>query len=111
MDILFCCNEDYSETNIYLFNHIVEAANFEKRQKILLDSYLKYHFKGRENDSHREIYMNMMDKIITTAGETSVAAMAEEMVYSERYINKVFNEFARISPKKYCNLMRFQYLL
>lgn len=94
-----------------LFYRMIEAKSFEERQKVFLMSYLNFYFAEKKNDGCREIYLHMLDEIVRTAGETSVAAMAEEMVYSERYVNKVFKEAAGIAPKKYCKLIQFQYLL
>ena len=94
-----------------LFEQIVMADSFEERQKLFMNSYLHYYHKEKLKDSSLELYLYMLKEIIETAGEISVADIAEKMVYSERYVNKIFNEFAGLSPKKYCKLMQFQYLL
>ena len=94
-----------------LFEQIVMADSFEERQKLFMNSYLHYYHKEKPKDSSLELYLYMLKEIIETVGEISVADIAEKMVYSERYVNKIFNEFAGLSPKKYCKLMQFQYLL
>lgn len=94
-----------------LIDRIIEARNFEERQNIFMESYLKYYYTDSKEDSSRKIYRYMIKEIVATAGEASVAAIAEAMAYSERYANKVFKEYSGIAPKKYCKLMQFQYLL
>lgn len=94
-----------------LFDRIIEARNFEERQNIFMKSHLNYYYTDSGEDSNRKIYQYMIKEMIETAGETSVAAMAKAMAYSERYANKVFKEYSGIAPKKYCKLMQFQYLL
>lgn len=94
-----------------LFDRIIEARDFEERQNIFMESYLNYYYTDSKEESSRKIYRYMIKEIIATAGEASVAAMAEAMAYSERYANKVFKEYSGIAPKKYCKLMQFQYLL
>lgn len=94
-----------------LFARIMEADNFEKKQNVFMDSYLRYYYAEEHKDSNMELYLCMLKEIIGTAGEISVADMAEKLVYSERYVNKIFKGFAGLAPKKYCKLMKFQYLL
>ena len=94
-----------------LIDRIIEARNFEERQNIFMESYLKYYYTDSKEDSSRKIYRYMIKEIVATAGEASVAAIAEAMAYSERYANKVFKEYSGIAPKKYCKLVQFQYLL
>lgn len=94
-----------------LFERIIEAKNFEQRQKLFMDSYLNDYYEEEKTKSNQEIYNYMIREIVSNAGEITVAQMAKNMMYSERYINKIFKEFTGISPKKYCKLMQFQYLL
>lgn len=89
---------------------IVEAADFEKRADIFMETYLHSLLKEtrQENSSKSCLMQAMKKKIFLSGGEISVHALEEYTGYSSRYINRVFHEMLGINPKTFCRIMKFQ---
>jgi len=51
---------------------------------------------------------NLFELIFTTNGEISVKELSERIFWSERQINRYFNQQFGLSLKTYCNILRFQ---
>jgi AraC-like DNA-binding protein len=50
----------------------------------------------------------LFDLILTANGEVSIKELSEKVVWSERQINRYFNQQFGLSLKAYCNILRFQ---
>lgn len=94
-----------------LLPKIVAAESLEERQKIFMESYMKFYIAEDAAAFRQHLDTYLLEEIIHTAGSVTVADLAEDTCYSERYVNKVFKESYGMVPKLYCKLMRFQYLL
>lgn len=94
-----------------IYTRIVSTTDFEEQQNIFMALYLKYYLAQEEYGAKDTLNRYLLEEITRTAGSVTVAELAEQTGYSERYVNKVFKESFGVVPKLYSKLMRFQYLL
>lgn len=94
-----------------LFEQITTSRDFAYQIQVFLSHYLRYREEHMTQDCHKEMKQFMMSKIMQSAGQIKIKDLAELSGYSTRYINKIFTEEFGLSPKIYCKLMRFQYLI
>lgn len=80
-----------------------------------IDVFMSYYLENKqmyEADLQENVLRDFLLKtIIEHKGKIKVRTLAEASGYSERYVNKVFNNELGMSPKAFSKLMRFQYLL
>lgn len=94
-----------------LFEQITSSKDFNYQIQIFMDKYLKLYNYSETMNKHKDLRNFMMSNIMETAGQIRVKELADATGYSVRYINKMFSEQFGLSPKVFCKLMRFQYLL
>lgn len=94
-----------------LFEKITSSRDFNYQIKIFMDKYLKIYEYSQMISKHKDLKKFIMSSIMKTAGQIRVNELAETTGYSVRYINKTFSQEFGLSPKVFCKLMRFQYLL
>jgi len=94
-----------------LFEKITSSRDFNYQIQTFLTRYLKFYTVSLASDKYVDLKKQMLKKINETAGQIKVKELADEAGYSVRYINRVFSEEFGLSPKLFCKLMRFQYLL
>lgn len=91
-----------------LTEKICEAKTFQKRVDIFTSLFLN-------NENNKMIYPSFIEhavkKIYSTKGNISVDKIVEDVGYSNRYLQKKFNELVGMSPKFFCQVVRFQYAL
>ncbi|MDR2088334.1 MAG: helix-turn-helix domain-containing protein [Clostridiales Family XIII bacterium] len=58
-----------------------------------------------------ELLQLMINAVCASGGETRVRDLEEITLYSSRYINRVFRDNMGISPKAFCEHVRFQQLI
>ena len=59
----------------------------------------------REIDERKR---KLFELILIANGETSIKELSEKVIWSERQINRYFNQQFGLSLKAYCNILRFQ---
>jgi len=94
-----------------LFEKITSSRDFNYQIQTFMTQYLKFYADSQASAKHVDLKKHMLQKINETAGQIKVNELAAEAGYSVRYINRVFTEEFGLSPKLFCKLMRFQYLL
>lgn len=94
-----------------LFDKITSSRDFNYQIRIFMDKYLKSYNDSQMKNKYHDFKKIMMSNIVETAGKIRVKELADATGYSVRYINKTFTEEFGLSPKVFCKLMRFQYLL
>jgi AraC-like DNA-binding protein len=50
----------------------------------------------------------LFELIFTANGEISIKELSAQIIWSERQINRYFNQYFGLSLKAYCNILRFQ---
>jgi AraC-like DNA-binding protein len=50
----------------------------------------------------------LFELILAANGEISIKELSEKVLWSERQINRYFNQQFGLSTKAYCNILRFQ---
>ncbi|MDR1820940.1 MAG: helix-turn-helix domain-containing protein [Oscillospiraceae bacterium] len=87
-----------------LLEKMSETPGFEDRARLLwtfiADSW-------RTN----ELLQLMISAVCASGGEVRVRELEEKTMYSARYINRVFNDNLGLSPKAFCEHVRFQQLI
>lgn len=94
-----------------LFEKVTSSRDFNYQIQTFMIRYLKFYADSQASDKYVDLKKQMLKKINETAGQIKVQELADEAGYSVRYINRVFTEQFGLSPKLFCKLMRFQYLL
>lgn len=60
----------------------------------------------REND----VIDRAVSQILMHKGAMNAAELAQECFVSDRQLERIFHEYIGLTPKKFCNLVRYQYL-
>jgi len=94
-----------------MFDKITSSKDFNYQIQVFLDKYLKFYEYSQMTSKYKDLKKFMMKSIMETAGQIKVNELAEVTGYSARYINKTFSQEFGLSPKVFCKMMRFQYLL
>ena len=85
----------FSETDLENFNDFCEKAN----RKMI-------HLIGQRKIDERKL--RLFQLINSSMGELTVRELSEKVNWSERQINRYFNDKFGLSLKKYCNILRFR---
>ena len=94
-----------------LFEKITSSKDFNYQIQVFLERYIKLYANFKEINKYKDLKIYMLNNIMQTAGKIKINELAEATGYSVRYINKTFSQEFGLSPKVFCKLMRFQYLL
>lgn len=94
-----------------LFEQITSSRDFNYQIQLFMNKYSKLYNYYETTNKYKDLRKLMISNIIETAGQIKVKELADKAGYSVRYINKMFSEQFGLSPKVFCKLMRFQYLL
>lgn len=81
-------------------------SSLEERAVMAEEIFLKYMPNARQNN----IIDNAAGNLILGKGAISVAGLADSCFISSRQLERVFNEYTGITPKKLINLVRYQFL-
>lgn len=102
-------NHDFFKKNS-LGKKIFDTESFEDRQKIFKTIFLKHEnqFKQKTQD---ELFEYLRKEILNKKGNITIEKLADGTGYSLRYVKKVFTEHAKIPPKLFCRIVRFQCLI
>lgn len=97
---VFCRLDKILREQLFEINSLKERA--EIAEKILLCQLSR----PRENN----IINSAINRILLQKGVISTTALAKDCFVSSRQIERLFNEYIGITPKKLCNLVRYQFL-
>lgn len=89
-----------------LGQQLLEKCSLEERISMVEEFFLRQLSQNRQND----IIDSAVKQIIIQKGGLSVAELAKECFVSSRQLERLFHEYIGITPKKLCNLVRYQYL-
>ncbi|MBD5543268.1 MAG: AraC family transcriptional regulator [Lachnospiraceae bacterium] len=96
--------------DIELKAQLWEADTLLKRVKLVEDLFCKYidrhMFQLRENNVFESAIANMLSH----KGTLSIARLAKDSFVSSRHLERIFNEYIGVTPKKLSNLVRYQLL-
>ena len=107
----------------YLFNQSI--ANIINTGKILPGNFWDFHIDDLNNfdafckkmtqkinvrlpDKTDERKQNLFQMIFASHGEISISKLSEKLFWSQRQINRYFNQQFGLSVKAYCKILRFQ---
>ncbi|HZG77290.1 MAG TPA: helix-turn-helix domain-containing protein [Paenibacillus sp.] len=83
-----------------------EEPSFEKKAKIM-DEYLLSCIRIRET-ANDNLLNNLLYHVFATEGKTTVRELAEREAISARQMNRLFYRWIGTSPKRFCEVVRFQ---
>ncbi|MCR8630425.1 helix-turn-helix domain-containing protein [Paenibacillus radicis (ex Xue et al. 2023)] len=88
---------------------IFEEPSFENKAQIM-EQYLlsSVRTKNNINDS---LINNLLYHIFVAKGKTSVKELADKEVISARHMNRIFYQWIGTSPKRFCDVVRFQAII
>lgn len=106
--------EKYTSKNSYdcnMVGKIMTEKHFEKRIKLFCDWYETCDYISKMSEEKQALIEGVREKILSSGGKSKIAELSEKVIYSERYINKVFNDSFGLSPKMLCKVIQFQHAL
>jgi AraC-like DNA-binding protein len=90
-------------------DRIFEEPSFEKKVKIMEEFLISYmRTKTIVDDS---LINKLLYHIFVTEGKTSVQELAKREVISTRQMNRIFCRWIGTSPKRFCEVVRFQAII
>lgn len=91
-----------------ILKRICETNDFIDQIRYFLTYYIPIYQNASEKDCKKNIVEYSVGKIIETSGRITEKEIALDTGYSERYLNKLFNEKMGINPKTFSKMIRFQ---
>jgi len=86
--------------------HQLRACNAFEQRIIAITRFIEYqHAQVKE---FKNILLYARDQIITTGGTIDVETLSRETNYSQRYLRKLFQNYMGVSPKTFCEILKFQ---
>ncbi|WP_050184431.1 helix-turn-helix domain-containing protein [Domibacillus robiginosus] len=99
--------EEIDPKYTFLIEKICEAKTFQKR----VDIFTSFFLNNEKNEMIHPFIEYAIKKIYSTKGNISIDKIVEDVGYSNRHLRKKFNELVGMSPKFFCQVVRFQYAL
>lgn len=94
-----------------LVEQIVTSNNFSDKMHLFTTHFQKHLYQQSIDLNPLPLKDFMLSKVMASNGQIRVSELAVATGYSERYVNKKFNELFGISPKMFCKIVRFQHIL
>lgn len=93
-----------------MLKKIEEAYDKGDWVEVFLNQYHKalHRLEEKGEGTTSEIVSFVRNEIMNTSGGITIAELAEETGYSERYVNKLFSQTTGINPKTFGKIMKFQ---
>lgn len=89
-----------------LRQQLLEKHSLEERRCLAEEILLRRTFPERQQNA----VAHAIHQILSQKGVLSISGLAEECFISGRQLERLFQEYIGITPKKLCNLVRYQYL-
>lgn len=102
--------EDIYRNEREIFEKITSSDNFEYQIQVFMEFYLK-RWQSKQLGDKDNLKHDIISYILHSGGNVPIKELAEEFCYSERYINNLVKDATGLSPKLFCRMMRFQYVL
>ncbi|MGN0193558.1 MAG: helix-turn-helix domain-containing protein [Pseudoramibacter sp.] len=90
-----------------LKQQLVQARHSDQRTDLLVRSMMHFSLDEKENQ-RKAMLREMTALIIRSKGCVRIEDLARQFNYSPRYVDKVFHQALGISPKQFCQAIRFQ---
>ena len=88
-----------------LIHDLCNSNYFNQRIYTVTKFIVKKHTEVKE---FKNILLYTRDHIITSGGTIDIDTLAKETNYSQRYLRKLFQNYIGISPKTFCEIVKFQ---
>lgn len=85
-----------------------QEDDFLKRIEIFEKAYNAAKSPNRRFVGKEKIVKTVIELINSSDGKIRISDIQDKTGYSERYINKIFNEEMGLSPKTFCKIIKFQ---
>lgn len=94
--------------NRKMIEDMASEKDFYQRIRVFLENYTRLEKEEPKPYGKQELCMAVKDMVYESDGLIKIHEIAERTGYTERYINKVFSEFAGFSTKTFCKIIQFQ---
>lgn len=97
-----------------LSEKICSAGSFRAQSQVFWKAYTAAWQKREEDlagDGKARLAAAVQQLVNASGGRVSIQALSDKTGYSTRYIDRVFREVVGLSPKTFCQIIRFQRLL
>lgn len=94
-----------------LIKRINDCSDFYEQTRIFTTYYLEQYRDKVISAKENNLSSFLVNEILKNRGNIKIEELSEELGYSTRYINKLFNETFGMSPKMFCKIIRFQSIL
>ncbi len=94
-----------------LIDQITSCQDFSQQVQFFMNHYIKNLHKSMALNEYMCLKTYMLNRIMESHGQIRIMDLANELGYSERYVNMKFMEFFGLSPKVFCKIIRFQHIL
>jgi AraC-like DNA-binding protein len=88
----------------HILTALMDANTFEARISIL-EPFL---IKRLNNYLVPLVIEESLKQMMETDGNITIEILADKLGYTSRYLRKIFTEFVGVSPKLFCQIIRFQ---
>lgn len=85
---------------------LFDIKSFEERKKLAEGLLLNYLNQISENSTVN----NAINEILISKGNVEILELSKKVFISSRQLERIFNEYVGITPKKFSSLVRYQYL-
>lgn len=102
----FDIQERFRWLDTILLRQLAEKSSLGERAKIAEELFRKKLSEARQN----QVVDSAVKQIILRKGTPGTAEVAKECFVSTRQLERLFHEYIGITPKKLCNLVRYQFL-
>lgn len=102
-----CSLEDFASIDYTNVERIMMEHSFHGRIKIFKEVFKDLFLL----QSTSQLVHSMLGQIYATKGTVSIKELSTQTGYSDRYLRQRFEDYVGISPKLFCRITRFQYVL
>ena len=94
--------------NRRMIEQMANESDFYQRIRVFLECYTQLENIMPKPYGKTELCMTVKNMVYESDGLIKISDIAERTGYTERYINKVFSEFAGFPAKTFCKIIQFQ---
>ncbi|HCM23826.1 MAG TPA: hypothetical protein DHW78_05835 [Ruminococcaceae bacterium] len=92
-------------------DRICRSKNFMEQIQIFLSMYLNDYCKFTEMSMKNYAVDYMLRRMMESRGLVKQKDLSDETKYSVRYLNELFTQNLGVSPKAFCRMIQYQYLI
>jgi AraC-like DNA-binding protein len=108
-DKIIPVEEIFGKQGLFLQEQLYELVSFEDKLKTLNRFFLE--LSSKNQIANHAIIQPSIDFILKNKGEITIGQLVKHTGYTERHIERVFNENIGLNPKKFGNIVQLHFFL